>query len=117
MVTRAQDTSLFAYRMKMARERLGISQMELGVRAGIDEFSASARINQYERGKHMPNFATACNLAKVLGVPTAYFYAEDDNIAELIVLSGKLKSTDRKKLTAFAQSLAPETNKPNKTGS
>ncbi|MGZ3159565.1 MAG: helix-turn-helix domain-containing protein [Burkholderiaceae bacterium] len=111
MVTRTQDIPLFAYRMKTARERLGISQMELGVRAGIDEFSASARINQYERGKHMPDFATAGNLAKVLGVPAAYFYAEDDSIAELIALSGKLKSTDRKKLIAFAQSLAPDASK------
>jgi len=48
--------SLFSRRMKAAREKLGISQTELGVRAGIDEFCASARINQYERGKHMPDF-------------------------------------------------------------
>lgn len=105
MITRTQEFSPFARRMKAARERLGISQMELGVRAGIDEFSSSARINQYERGKHMPDFLTVCNLAKVLGVPAAYFYAEDNQLAELIVLFGKLKAQERNTLLAFAASL------------
>ncbi|MDO8813079.1 MAG: helix-turn-helix transcriptional regulator [Gallionella sp.] len=95
---------LFSSRMKAARERLGISQTELGVRAGIDEFCASARINQYERGKHAPDFLTVCNLAKVLDVPTAYFYAEDDNLAELIVLFGKLRATERKALLVSVRS-------------
>lgn len=91
--------------MKTARERLGISQTELGVRAGIDEFCASARINQYERGKHAPDFLTVCNLAKVLSVPSAYFYTEDDNLAELIVLFGKMKTAERKSLLTTARSL------------
>ena len=96
---------LFSGRMKTARERLGISQAELGMRAGIDEFCASARINQYERGKHTPDFLTVRNLAKVLGVPTAYFYAEDDNLADLIALFGKLRAAERKSLLISARSL------------
>jgi transcriptional regulator with XRE-family HTH domain len=94
---------LFSSRMKVARERLGISQAELGRRAGIDEFCASARINQYERGKHAPDFLTVRNLAKVLGVPTAYFYAEEENLAELIVYFGKLKAAERKSLLVEAR--------------
>lgn len=94
--------------MKAAREHLGISQTELGVRAGIDEFCASARINQYERGKHAPDFLTVCNLAKVLGVPSAYFYAEDDNLSELIAIFGKLKISERKFLLQSARSLAKD---------
>lgn len=105
MVSHAQHISVFAQRMKMARERLGISQMELGVRAGIDEFSASARINQYERGKHTPDFSTARNLAKVLNVPTAYFYADEDSLADLIAVYGVLKPAERKTLLAFVASL------------
>ena len=105
MVKRAQEPSLFAARMKMARERLGISQMELGVRAGIDEFSASARINQYERSKHTPNFSTTCNLAQVLGIPAAYFYTEDENLADLIIIFSKMKLAEQKTLSAFAESL------------
>lgn len=100
---------LFARRMKEARERLGISQAVLGIRAGIDEYCASARINQYERGKHSPDFLTAHNLAKVLGVPAAYFYAEDEALAELIAVFGKMKATDRKSLLVFALSTTDKT--------
>lgn len=81
--------------MRAARERMGISQVELGVRAGIDEFCASARINQYERGKHAPDFLTVRNLAKVLNVPTAYFFAEDDALAEVIAIFGQMKKADQ----------------------
>ena len=72
-------------RLREARLAKGISQKGLGIKAGIDEFSASARINQYERGKHVPDFSIARRLAKALGVPVTYLYADDDNLAELIV--------------------------------
>lgn len=100
--------TLFARRMKAARQLLGISQMELGVRAGIDESSASARINQYERGKHTPDFLTVCNLSKVLGVPTAYFYAEEDHLAEMIMIFGQMHATDRRTLLDIARTLLNE---------
>jgi transcriptional regulator with XRE-family HTH domain len=96
---------LIAIRLKAARELMGISQTELGVRAGIDEFCVSARINQYERGKHAPDFLTVCNLAKVLSVPTAYFYAEDNNLAELIVMFGEMKAGQRKTFLTTARSI------------
>jgi transcriptional regulator with XRE-family HTH domain len=105
MVIPIQAPPPFPIRMKAAREKLGISQMELGVRAGIEECSASARINQYERGKHAPDFLTVRNLAKVLAVPTAYFYAEDDYLAALLMLLGELKNTERKTVLHFAESL------------
>lgn len=108
MVTNASELPPFPRRMKAARVKLGISQMELGVRAGIDECSASARINQYERGKHAPDFLTVRNLAKVLSVPTAYFYAEDDALAELLMLFGKLNDEERETLHNFANSLIPK---------
>jgi len=104
MVSHALLLKLFGVRLKAARERLGISQMELGVRAGIDESSASARINQYERSKHAPDFLTAYNLAKVLGVPAAYFYADDDVLAELIAGYGKLNTSNKKKLLSLINS-------------
>ena len=69
---------------------LDISQRELGIRAGIDEFVASARINQYERAKHEPDFATAERLAGVLGVPTPYLYARDDDMAALLLRLAKV---------------------------
>jgi transcriptional regulator with XRE-family HTH domain len=58
--------------------------------AGIDEMSASARMNQYERGKHEPHFSMVERLAKVLGVPESYFYEGDNHMARLLVfLHGK----------------------------
>ncbi|MFI4963618.1 MAG: helix-turn-helix domain-containing protein [Legionellales bacterium] len=104
MVSPVKNT-LIAKRLKNARERLNISQMELGVRAGIDEFSASARINQYERGKHAPDFNTAKSLAKVLGLPTAYFYCEEEDLADLIAIYGTLSTANKKTILQHAKNL------------
>mgnify|MGYP006359312815 CR=1 FL=1 len=72
------DVSPVCKRLKQARILNGLSQKQLGIYAGIDEFSASARMNQYETGKHVPDFLTLKRIAMVLGYPVAYFYAEDD---------------------------------------
>jgi transcriptional regulator with XRE-family HTH domain len=77
--------SALARRLKEARQRAGLSQERLGILAGIDEMSASARMNQYERGKHAPDWLTVQRLAAVLQVPVAYFYADDDDAAELLL--------------------------------
>jgi transcriptional regulator with XRE-family HTH domain len=90
--------SVLGVRLREARLRAGISQKTLGIRAGIDEFSSSPRINQYERGVHVPNFQTVERLAKVLGVPTSFFYARDDEFAELILMIGLLTGGERKAL-------------------
>ena len=93
-------------RLKDARLQTGLSQRELGIRAGIDAFTASARINQYERAKHTPDFGTAERLGKVLGVPAAYFYTREDELAELIALFGRLSAADRRNILARARRLA-----------
>lgn len=72
-------------RLKNLREQRGLSQNELGKLLGIDPSASSPRINQYERGKHAPKFGVVARLAEVLGVPAAYFYAEDDELAEVIL--------------------------------
>jgi len=77
---------IVARRLREARERKGLSQKALGVSAGIDEFSASPRVNQYERGKHVPDLLTLQNLAGVLAVPVPFFFAEDELLAELLML-------------------------------
>ena len=74
--------TIFGVRFRQARLRAGLSQKEVGVLAGIDEFVASSRINQYERGVHTPDHSTACKLARVLSVPTAFLYSDDDRIAD-----------------------------------
>lgn len=91
-------------RIREARLRAGLSQKQLGIKAGIDEFVASPRVNQYERGKHAPDFSTAERLAKVLEVPVPYFYAREDHLADWILAfreltpEGRMSSLRRGKL-------------------
>lgn len=83
-------------RLKQARLNAGLSQKMLGIEAGIDAFVASTRINRYELGIHRPDLLTVRKLAKVLGVPVAFFFAdEDDEIAELLLLYGKASAGKR----------------------
>src|ERR1041385_7477259 len=93
--------SIVAKRLKEARLRAGLSQKQLGIKSGIDDFSASARINQYERGKHMPDLQTVGRLAAVLKLPAAYFYCEDADLAEVIVRFARLGKAHRKRALAL----------------
>lgn len=80
---------VFSKRLREARLKLGISQANLGIAAKIDESSSSARINQYEKGKHYPDYNTAERIAEVLNVPTPYLFARDDELAEWILQFSK----------------------------
>ncbi len=77
---------IVARRLREARERKGLSQRALGIAAKIKEESASPRMNQYEQGKHAPGFLTLTHLASALAVPLPYFYTEDEQLAELLLL-------------------------------
>lgn len=83
-------TSPIRKRLKEARENIAISQKRLGVLAGIDEFVASPRVNQYERGVHTPSYETLLTFAKVLSVPVEYFYIAEDERAEIMTLVSRL---------------------------
>lgn len=79
------DLHTLAIRLRQAREKAGLSQKKLGILAGIDEFSASPRINQYERGKHIPDVYMAERLARVLNIPVTFLYCENEVMAEIIL--------------------------------
>nr|WP_255703474.1 helix-turn-helix transcriptional regulator [Lysobacter sp. GX 14042] len=79
---------VFARRLREAREACGISQRILGIKIGLDEFVASARINRYEMGVHQPALPIQQRLADALGLPLAYFYAESDALARMIARFG-----------------------------
>jgi transcriptional regulator with XRE-family HTH domain len=96
--------SVFSKRLKEARREAGLSQERLGVLAGIDEMSASARMNQYERGKHEPDFSMVERIARVLNVPTSFFYAVDDDEARLLRWFNQLGAEDRAKLMGKIES-------------
>ena len=83
---------VYSRRLREARNAHGISQRNLGIEAGLDDFVASTRVNRYETGVHQPDLQTLQQLAEVLGLPVAYFYAEDDELARLIAeFKGKSK--------------------------
>ena len=90
----------------MARQAAGLPQDRLGVKAGLDEGTASARISRYESGIHEPNTAFAQRLALELNIPLAYFYAPDDDLAKLILWFGQLNPDHRKSLIEFASELS-----------
>ncbi|MCF7512718.1 helix-turn-helix domain-containing protein [Pseudoalteromonas sp. L23] len=85
-------------RLKEARKAAGYTQQQLGIALGMEPNTASARMNQYEKGKHAPDFTTMKRIADELGVPVAYFYCEDNTLAELIRALGKLTEEEQKEL-------------------
>jgi len=94
---------IVARRLREARMATGISQRELGVRAGMDPSVASPRINQYERAKHLPDPLTLERLGRVLDRPLPYFYAAEDELASQILALHLANSDQRKQLIALAQ--------------
>lgn len=92
------NSSVITKRLQEARLAAGISQKQLGIAAGIDEFSASPRMNQYERGVHVPDYSTMERLASVLNVPTPYFYTRDDDLAKLILKYGQMNNSGKEAL-------------------
>jgi transcriptional regulator with XRE-family HTH domain len=99
------EISIVAKHLKEARLRAGLSQKQLGIQAGIDEFSASARINQYERGKHMPDLLTLTRLAAVMHVPAPYFYCENEQLADVILKFSALGKAQKKRLLGLLDEL------------
>ncbi|MEH6556113.1 helix-turn-helix transcriptional regulator, partial [Pseudoalteromonas tetraodonis] len=69
-----------------------------GMALGMEPNTASARMNQYEKGKHAPDFLTMKRIAKELDVPVAYFYCEEDILSELICALGKLSREEQKEI-------------------
>jgi transcriptional regulator with XRE-family HTH domain len=78
------DKSIFSRRLREARIRACIAQDRLGVMIGLDEGSSSARISRYENGVHEPPFPVIESIAKILKVPVAYFFCDDDRLAEIM---------------------------------
>lgn len=87
--------SVLAKRLKEARLRAGISQERLGLAAGLDEMSASTRMNRYEQGKRSPDLELVERIGQVLGLPAAYFFTADDDMAEMLALFYRLDTKSR----------------------
>lgn len=94
--SKTESSALLGARLRYLREARGWSQEKVGVEVGLDESSARARISRYELGVHEPPIATARMLAKVLNVPLAYLYCEDDQTASLLLVLQQMTDKQRR---------------------
>lgn len=101
---------MLAHRLKQARLRAGLSQEKLGKLAGIDPMSASARMNQYERGKHSPDYQLMCRVAEILKMPVSWFYTEDEEHARLQEIFYLLSPAERRLLLIQGESTLASSN-------
>ncbi|MFD2365802.1 helix-turn-helix domain-containing protein [Pseudoduganella sp. GCM10020061] len=97
--------TVFGRRLRQARERHQLPQDVLGVLAGLEESSSSARISRYESGIHEPSHRFASSLAEVLRIPTAFLYCDDDGLAEIILGYSQLSEAGRHALLASTRDL------------
>lgn len=104
--------SIFSKRLKSARMAAEISQRELGRRIGLSEDVVSSRVARYELGTSEPDFATANELARQLGVPLAYLLTENDTLAEIILVAATLPPSDQKQLLHYLRESWPTLDRP-----
>lgn len=97
-------------RLKEARLAMGISQKKLGIAAGMDEFSASARMNHYEIGRHTPDYSMLKRIALVLKLPVAYFYTDSDELAKLIKNFSRLSEVNKVFVLESTKSLSNDSD-------
>jgi len=94
--------SVFGKRLKAARLEAKLSQEQLGLLAGLEVESASARMNRYERGTRAPAVELVERIGSVVNLPVAYFYARDDDEAALIAVFYRLPNKEKQTLLATA---------------
>ncbi|NMR26500.1 helix-turn-helix transcriptional regulator [Pseudoalteromonas sp. NEC-BIFX-2020_015] len=97
-------------RLKSARKAAGLTQQQLGMALGMEPNTASARMNQYEKGKHAPDFLTMKRIAKELDVPVAYFYCEEDKLAELIRVWSNMSEDVRNQIIQITKDNSSESD-------
>ncbi len=95
--------SIFAQRLREARERAGLTQQRLGVLVGLDEATAGPRMNQYEKGVHQPRQEMLLELARVLEIPPAYLVTPDELLARLLLAWPRLSEAERLRLLAMVE--------------
>lgn len=87
--------SVLGNRLKAARLKAKLSQEQLGLLAGLEIESASARMNRYERGTRAPAVELVERIGCVLNLPVTYFYAADDNEAMLVTAFHRMTEADK----------------------
>lgn len=85
-------------RLKEARKRVNMTQKELGIRIGMDQSSASSRMNHYEKDRHTPDIQTLQRMADELKVPLNYLFCDSAESAELACLIDCLSTEEKQRL-------------------
>jgi transcriptional regulator with XRE-family HTH domain len=98
--------SILGRRLQQARERAGLAQDRVGQLAGLEESSSSARMSRYENGIHEPPLQFVQAVAKVFGLSPAYFYCNDDRLAEIIRIYSDVSEAKRELLYQSSRDLA-----------
>ena len=100
-------SSMFGRRLRAARLAAGLTQADLGRVLGLDDQNTGApRVSRYETGMHEPDQDTATKIAKVLGLPVAYFHAVDDILAEVILLVSRMPKKEREAVLSLIRERA-----------
>lgn len=99
--------SVFGLRLKAARLEARLSQEQLGLLAGLEVESASARMNRYERGTRVPTVELVERIGSVVNLPVAYFYAKEDAEALLITAFYRMSKKEKELLLTTALTLCP----------
>ena len=78
------DIVTIGEQIRERRKIAGLTQKELGERAGI----AEPTIRRYELGKLNPKIETVAKIAKALDVPTTVFFPDNDPAVDIIIREG-----------------------------
>lgn len=78
------DIVTIGEQIRERRKIAGLTQKELGERAGI----AEPTIRRYELGRLNPKIETVAKIAKALDVPTTVFYPDNDPAVDIIIREG-----------------------------
>lgn len=100
--------SVFGKRLKAARLEAKLSQEQLGLLAGLEVESASARMNRYERGTRMPAVELVERIGCVLNLPVTYFYSTNDEEAVLVTAFHRMPANERVALLSMALKNLPK---------
>lgn len=68
MPTTSKTTNRIGENLRAARTATGLTQLELGVKIGLNGPEAGAHVSRWETGGREPRFSTLQRIANVLGV-------------------------------------------------
>lgn len=104
------DIISIGHRIKLARERLGLTQEDFSSLVGL----SPTYISTIERGLKLPKMDTFIRIANVLDVPADYLLADvvnrssEDCLTEITKSLSSLPEKERKKICAIIKILTDE---------